>query len=68
MNTRIQTDAWISRTVIVLAWILMASVAGFLVLLRMGQPMPEILLALGSVAAGGLIRLWISPLNQKLLE
>ena len=68
MNTRMQTDAWISRAVIVLSLILMASVVGILILVITGLPIPEILVALGSVAAGGLIRLWISPLNRKLLE
>jgi hypothetical protein len=68
MNNEIQTDTWISRTVIVLGLILLASMAGILILMTAGQPMPEILVALGFIATGGLIMLWISPLNQKLLE
>jgi hypothetical protein len=66
MNTRMQTNAWISRAVIVLGLILVASVAGILILVITGHPMPEILVVLGSVATGGLIRLLISPLNQEL--
>jgi hypothetical protein len=68
MNTRIQTDTWISRIVIVLGLILIASLVGILILVITGQALPQILIALGVVATGGLIRLWISPLNQKLLE
>ena len=68
MKTCIQTDTWISRAVIVLGLILVASVAGIFILMMAGQPMPEILVALGSVATGGLIRLMISPLNRKLFE
>jgi hypothetical protein len=68
MNSRIQTDAWISRTVIVLGLILTASVVGILILMITGQAIPEILVALGSVMAGGLSRLLISPLNQSLSE
>ena len=68
MNTHMQTDIWISRAVIVLGLILVASGLGILILVITGQPIPEILVALGSLAAGGLIRLWISPLNRKLLE
>jgi hypothetical protein len=68
MNTRLQTDAWISRTVIVLGLILVASVAGILILMITGHPLPEILVALGFVATGGLIRLLISPLTPRLME
>jgi len=68
MNTRIQTDAWISRAVIVLGLILVASLSGILILMLIGQPLPEILAALGFIAAGGLVRLLISPLNQKYLS
>ena len=68
MNTRMQTDTWISRIVIVLGLILIASLAGILILVITGQALPEILISLGVVATGGLIRLWISPLNRKLLE
>ena len=66
MNTRIQTDLWISRIVLVLCLILVVSVVGILILRIMGQPLPEILVALGFIATGGLIRLLVSPLNQTL--
>ena len=68
MNTRLQTDTWVSRTVIVLGLILVGSVAGILILMITGQPLPEILVALGFVATGGLIRVLISPLTSKLRE
>jgi hypothetical protein len=54
-----QTDTWISRTVIMLSLILMASVSRSLILMVTGQPVPEILAALACVATGGLIRLLI---------
>jgi hypothetical protein len=68
LNTCIQTDAWISRIVIVLGLILVGGVASILILMIVHQPMPEILVVMGSVATGGLIRLLISPLNQELSE
>ena len=68
MNTHLRTDAWIARTVIVLGLILMASVAGILILMITGQPLPEILVALGFIATGGLIRVLLSPLTPKLME
>lgn len=68
MNTGLQTDTWISRAAIVLGLILATSVAGILILRMADQPMAEILVALGFVAAGGLIRLLISPLTLRLME
>ena len=68
MNTRIQTDIWISRIVLVLGLILAASVAGVLILMITNQSSSEIFVALGFVAIGGLSRLLISPLNSGLLE
>ena len=68
MKTRMHTDTWISRVAVVLGLILAASVVGILILVVTNQALPQILIALGVVATGGLIRLWISPLNQKLLE
>ena len=59
MGTRMQTDTWISRTVIMLSLILVASVSRSLILMITGQPVPEILAALACVATGGLIRLLI---------
>jgi len=64
MKIRMQTDAWIHRIVIVLGLILVSSVAGTLIRTTTGQPIPEIFIALGAVAAGSLVRLSISPLNQ----
>jgi hypothetical protein len=57
-------DTWISRAVTVLRVILAVIVAGILILRLVDRPVPEILIALGFVATGGLIRLLISPLNQ----
>ena len=68
MNTSIQTDTWISRIVIALVLILVASVAGILILMVMGHPLPELLVALGLVATGGLIRVLVSPLTPKFME
>jgi hypothetical protein len=67
MNTRIHTDIWISRIVLVLGLILAASVAGVLILMITNQSSSEIFVALGFVAIGGLSRLLISPLNSGLL-
>ena len=66
MNIRMQTDTRISRAVPVIGLILMASVAGILILRIAGRPMAEILVAVGFVTTGDLIRLLISPLNQAL--
>lgn len=64
MNTRLQTNTWIYHLSIVLAWILVGSLVGILILAIMKQPVPDLLYVLGSVAAGGLARLLIpSPLN-----
>jgi hypothetical protein len=57
MNTRMQTDAWIYRTIIVLGYVVTGSVVGILIITILHQSLPEILLALGSVALGGLVRL-----------
>lgn len=68
MNTRMQADTWIFHTVLVLGLILVASVVGILILMITGHPLPEIIVALGFVATGGLIRLLISPLTPRLME
>jgi hypothetical protein len=52
-----QTDAWIYRTIIVLGYVVTGSVVGILIITILHQSLPEILLALGSVALGGLVRL-----------
>ncbi len=64
MNTHTQTDVWISRTMILLGLIAVMSVVGAIILTIIGRSIPEILIALGTVVAGGLARLLIpSPLN-----
>lgn len=68
MNTRMQKQSWISRTLAVLGLIVVASVAGIVILMITGQPVPGLIVTLGAVAAGGLVKLWISPLNRELLE
>ena len=69
MNTRMQTDAWIYRIVVVLGLTVIMSVIGSMTLASIGLPMPEPLIALGLVAAGGLARLLIpSPLNIRSFE
>jgi hypothetical protein len=66
MNTGMQTDVWIYRTIIVLGSIYAVSVVGIITLAIMGQPMPENLVALGAVAAAGLVRLLFWSLNRGL--
>lgn len=66
MNTRLQTDIWISRIFIVLGFIVAVSVLATLALTIIGWPILEILVAFGAVAMGGLARLLSSPLNREL--
>lgn len=66
MNTHTQTDAWIYRAIIVLGYVVTGSVVGILIITILHQSLPEILLALGSMAIGGLVRQLFSPLNQGL--
>lgn len=66
MNTRLQTDVWIYRIFVVLCLIFMTSGITTIALTSISLRMPEILIALGAVALGGLVRLLISPLNRKL--
>jgi hypothetical protein len=68
MNTILQTDIWITRLVIRLGLILVVSVVGILFLMITYHILSDIFVALGFVAAGGLFRLLISPLNSKLLD
>ena len=68
MNARMQVHSWIYRTTIALGCILAGSVAGMIASTFMHRPFPELLAGVGLVAIGGLFRLWISPLNQKLSE
>lgn len=68
MDTHIQTQGWIYRTLVVLGLIVIASMTGVIILMIIGHSLPEILVALGFVVTGGLIRLLISPLNRELYE
>ena len=45
MSTFLQTDAWIFSIVVVLGLFLAASAVGIIVLILMGQPIREILVA-----------------------
>ena len=66
MNTRPQSGAWIDRLRIVLGLAVMASMASATALILLGKPIPDLLLALGTVAGAGLVNLLISPLNREL--
>lgn len=67
MNTHIQTDIWKHRIVVVLGLTVIMSVFGTVVMVLMRQPVPELIIALGSVAASGLSRLLIpTPLDREL--
>jgi hypothetical protein len=68
MNTRLHTDTWMYRVVIVLGLIAIVSVAGILTFRVTYQPVSELLVAVSVISAGGLSRLLISPLNSGLLE
>ena len=68
MNTHLQANSWRNRTMITLGIILAGSIAGMVVSTIMHRPLPELLAGFGLVATGGLFRLWISPLNQRLFE
>lgn len=66
MNTQRKTDTWIYYLVLVLGFIAAASVVGSIALLLVGRTVPDILLALGTVSAAGLLKLLISPLYREL--
>ena len=68
MNARMQTDTWISRTVMMLGLILLSSVAAILIRTTAGQPIPEIFVTLGFVATGGLIRVFVLLLTSNLIK
>jgi len=62
-------DAWTYRIVGVLGLIVVTCVINTIVLELMGWSIPELLVALGPIAIGGLARLSVpSPLNRGLLE
>jgi hypothetical protein len=66
MKTRLPQDVWVYRIVVVaLALAVMASLVGAIILAIEGRPTPELLVALGSAAVGGLAGLLApSPLNK----
>ena len=65
MHTRMTSDAWAFNCAIVLGFITVASTMGTLMLAILGQPLSEVIIGLGVLAAAGLARLLISPLNQR---
>lgn len=64
MNARMQTNDWIYRIVIVLGFIFAASLLRTIDLILRNEPLSELLLALGAIAAAGLIQLFSSPLYR----
>ena len=68
MNRRMNTDSWVYYIIAVLGLIAAVSAIGTLILVLRGQPVSELIVALGSVALVGLVRLLISPLNQGMLQ
>jgi len=66
MNANTYTSAWIHYFAIVLGILLSISLISITVLTVTGRHISEIFIILGLVAATGLVRLLISPLNQSL--
>ncbi len=66
MNTRIKRDHWIYRAVVVvLGFTVLTSLIGTIVLVMTDHSTPEIIVALGSAAIGGLAGLLApSPSNR----
>ena len=66
MNNRMEKDIWLYRMVVVVPGVtVVASVVGAIVLAMTGQSTPEVIVALGSAAIGGLAGLLApSPLNR----
>ncbi|MBI3243098.1 MAG: hypothetical protein HYZ49_12465 [Chloroflexi bacterium] len=67
MNTRLPQDVWVYRMVVAaLGLAVLASLIGAIMLAIEGRPTPELLVALGSAAVGGLAGLLApSPLNRR---
>ena len=61
MKSSFQRDFWIYIIAAVLGAILVTCMAGIVLVRIMGQPVPDILAALGVVVAHGLFRLLILP-------
>ena len=66
MNNRMEKDIWLYRMVVAVPGVtVVASVVGAIVLAMTGQSTPEVIVALGSAAIGGLAGLLApSPLNR----
>lgn len=66
MNTHTQKDKWLYRMVVaVLGLTVVSSVIGTIALAMAGQSTPEVIVALGSAAIGGLAGLLApSPINR----
>ena len=66
MKTRTQKDIWLFRIVVIaLGLCVLSSLIGAIVLAAKGLDTPELLVALGSAAVGGLAGLLApSPLNR----
>lgn len=66
MNNKMEKDIWLYRiVVVVLGLTVVASVVGAIALALIGQSTPEVIVALGSAAIGGLAGLLApSPLNR----
>ena len=66
MKNQLQNDIWLYRLVVaVLGLTVVGSITGAIVLALSGQSTPEVLVALGSAAIGGLAGLLApSPLNR----
>lgn len=66
MNNKMEKDIWLYRIVVmVLGITVVASVVGAIALALMGESTPEVIVALGSAAIGGLAGLLApSPLNR----
>jgi hypothetical protein len=67
MNIHMKTDTWFRDLAIVLGLTVAASVVGSIILLLLGRTIPDVLLALGTVAGAGLVKILISPLNDELI-
>ena len=67
MNTRLPQDVWVYRMVVAaLGLAVLASLIGAIILAIEGRSTPELLVALGSAAVGGLAGLLApSPLNRR---
>jgi hypothetical protein len=65
MNNHTQKDKWLYRMVVaVLGLTVVSSIVGTIVLAMAGQSTPEVIVALGSAAIGGLAGLLApSPMN-----